>query len=229
MRLDLIATLIFSLSGLVSAGLQANQHFLLPALAPALYDVGQIFGAVVLAPDQGYQLARICPASRRPGDLRPGLRRDPGCRSPLGDPDPGPGPLPLPLDAAPQPRPPRGAHRPAPDGAPHPHHRGIQPDLYRAGQSGFPSGCGLGDRPGLRLVDHAGARDHHRHGGRDRHPAHLVGALRPSRLGGFRSQCGPRFPGAGGAHPSGGRPAHDRHSAPGAGRLPFRRARAPNW
>jgi putative peptidoglycan lipid II flippase len=59
MRLDLIATLIFSLSGLVSAGLQANQHFLLPALAPALYDVGQIFGAVVLAPDQGYHLAGI--------------------------------------------------------------------------------------------------------------------------------------------------------------------------
>jgi putative peptidoglycan lipid II flippase len=59
MRLDLIATLIFSLSGLVSAGLQANQHFILPALAPALYDVGQIFGAVVLAPDQGYQVAGV--------------------------------------------------------------------------------------------------------------------------------------------------------------------------
>ena len=33
MRLNLIATLIFSISGLVIAGLQANQHFLLPALA----------------------------------------------------------------------------------------------------------------------------------------------------------------------------------------------------
>ncbi len=50
MRLDLIATLIFSLSGLVIAGLQANQHFFLPALAPAVYDLGQIFGALVLAP-----------------------------------------------------------------------------------------------------------------------------------------------------------------------------------
>jgi putative peptidoglycan lipid II flippase len=59
MRLDLIATLIFSLSGLVIAGLQANQHFLLPALAPVLYDIGQIFGAVVLAPDQGYQVAGV--------------------------------------------------------------------------------------------------------------------------------------------------------------------------
>lgn len=57
MRLNLIATLIFSLSGLVSAGLQANQHFLLPAAAPVIYDVGQIFGALVLAPERGYQLA----------------------------------------------------------------------------------------------------------------------------------------------------------------------------
>jgi putative peptidoglycan lipid II flippase len=53
MRLNLIATLIFSLSGLVMAGLQANQHFLLPAMAPVLYDLGQIFGALVLAPTKG--------------------------------------------------------------------------------------------------------------------------------------------------------------------------------
>lgn len=51
MRLDLLAILIFSISGLVMAGLQANQHFILPALAPSLYNVGQIFGAVVLAPE----------------------------------------------------------------------------------------------------------------------------------------------------------------------------------
>jgi len=57
MRLNLIATLIFSISGLVMAGLQANQHFLLPALAPLLYNVGQIFGAVVLAPQEGYTVA----------------------------------------------------------------------------------------------------------------------------------------------------------------------------
>ncbi len=53
MRLNLIATLIFSISGLVMAGLQANQHFLLPAMAPALYNAGQIFGAAVLAPKVG--------------------------------------------------------------------------------------------------------------------------------------------------------------------------------
>jgi putative peptidoglycan lipid II flippase len=50
MRLDMIAIMIFSVSGLVMAGLQANQHFLLPALAPTLYNIGQIFGALILAP-----------------------------------------------------------------------------------------------------------------------------------------------------------------------------------
>jgi len=53
MRLNLIATVIFSISGLVMASLQANQHFLFPALAPTLYNVGQIFGALVLAPRFG--------------------------------------------------------------------------------------------------------------------------------------------------------------------------------
>ncbi len=50
MRLNLIATLVFSLSGLVMAALQSNKHFLLPAIAPILYNVGQIIGAVFLAP-----------------------------------------------------------------------------------------------------------------------------------------------------------------------------------
>jgi putative peptidoglycan lipid II flippase len=56
MRLNLVATVIFSISGLVIAGLQANQHFLLPAAAPVLYNVGQIFGAVILAPEAGYRI-----------------------------------------------------------------------------------------------------------------------------------------------------------------------------
>ncbi len=56
MRLNLIATMIFSLSGLVMAGLQSNQHFLLPAMAPLLYNVGQIFGALILAPSTGYSI-----------------------------------------------------------------------------------------------------------------------------------------------------------------------------
>lgn len=50
MRINLIATLIFSLSGLVMAGLQSSKHFLMPAVAPILYNAGQIFGAIFLVP-----------------------------------------------------------------------------------------------------------------------------------------------------------------------------------
>lgn len=50
MRLNLIGTIIFSISGLVMASLQANQHFVLPAMAPSMYNIGQIFGALFLVP-----------------------------------------------------------------------------------------------------------------------------------------------------------------------------------
>ena len=53
MRLNLIGTVIFSISGLVMASLQANQHFALPALAPSMYNVGQIIGAIFLVPRFG--------------------------------------------------------------------------------------------------------------------------------------------------------------------------------
>jgi putative peptidoglycan lipid II flippase len=59
MRLNLVATCIFSVSGLVMAGLQANQHFLFPALAPILYNIGQIFGALVLSPSSPYKLGGV--------------------------------------------------------------------------------------------------------------------------------------------------------------------------
>ena len=59
MRMNLIATLIFSISGLVMGGLQANRHFLLPALAPIFYNIGQIFGAVVLAPAFPYSFGPV--------------------------------------------------------------------------------------------------------------------------------------------------------------------------
>lgn len=59
LRLNLVSTLIFSLSGLAMAGLQANQHFMLPALAPILYDCGQIFGALVLAPTEPVRLGPV--------------------------------------------------------------------------------------------------------------------------------------------------------------------------
>src|SRR6266508_5788587 len=53
MRLNLVGTIIFSISGLVMASLQANQHFLLPAMAPIMYNVGQIIGAIFLVPRFG--------------------------------------------------------------------------------------------------------------------------------------------------------------------------------
>ena len=59
MRLDLFAILIFSISGLVMAGLQANQHFLLPAMAPGLYNLGQIFGIAILAASQGITIGPV--------------------------------------------------------------------------------------------------------------------------------------------------------------------------
>lgn len=59
MRLNLIATTIFSVSGLVMGGLQANQHFFLPAMAPALYNIGQIFGALVFSPTEPYTIGPV--------------------------------------------------------------------------------------------------------------------------------------------------------------------------
>ena len=59
MRLNLFATVLFSLGGLAIAGLQAQQHFLVPALAPSMYDIGSLFGILILAPEKGYQLGPI--------------------------------------------------------------------------------------------------------------------------------------------------------------------------
>ena len=59
MRLNLVGTLIFSMVGLLIAGLQANKHFLLPAIGPILYNVGQIYGAIILSPKTGYQIGTL--------------------------------------------------------------------------------------------------------------------------------------------------------------------------
>lgn len=53
MRFMLISTVIFSLSGLLMSILNAYEHFLLPALAPVMYNLGILFGALVLAPRIG--------------------------------------------------------------------------------------------------------------------------------------------------------------------------------
>lgn len=59
MRWNLIATLLFSLGGLAIAGLQSHQHFLVPALAPSLYDVGAMIGILILAPSEPYTFGPI--------------------------------------------------------------------------------------------------------------------------------------------------------------------------
>jgi putative peptidoglycan lipid II flippase len=59
MRLNLIGTLLLSLAGLIIAGLQANQHFLLPAIAPAMYDLGTLFGVLILSPTTGYSIGPV--------------------------------------------------------------------------------------------------------------------------------------------------------------------------
>lgn len=50
MRLLLIPPIIFSVSGVVMGVLYAHQSFWLPGLAPSMYNLGIIFGALVLAP-----------------------------------------------------------------------------------------------------------------------------------------------------------------------------------
>lgn len=58
LRINLIATLIFSISGLITASLQGHKHFLLPAIAPLFYNLGIIVGVVILSPIFGiYGLA----------------------------------------------------------------------------------------------------------------------------------------------------------------------------
>ncbi len=58
LRLLLISTITFSISGLVMGVLNAHDHFFFPAVAPILYNLGILGGAVFLAPTFGvYGLA----------------------------------------------------------------------------------------------------------------------------------------------------------------------------
>ncbi len=58
LRIQLISAVLFGLGGLVIGILNAHQVFLIPALTPALYQLGIIFGALFLAPSMGiYGLA----------------------------------------------------------------------------------------------------------------------------------------------------------------------------
>jgi putative peptidoglycan lipid II flippase len=78
MRVNLTAMLFFTLSGLATSSLQARQHFLLPGLAPILYNVCQIVGVLFLSPRFGiYGLAYgvILGAALHFAIQLPGLRR----------------------------------------------------------------------------------------------------------------------------------------------------------
>lgn len=58
LRIQLISAILFGLGGLIVGILNAHQIFLVPALTAALYQIGIIFGAIVLAPFMGiYGLA----------------------------------------------------------------------------------------------------------------------------------------------------------------------------
>jgi putative peptidoglycan lipid II flippase len=54
-RLMLLSPLLFAMSGMVTGILNARQQFLLPALAPMLYNLAIIFGALVLAEPWGIE------------------------------------------------------------------------------------------------------------------------------------------------------------------------------
>ena len=53
MRIMLVTVIIFSISGLLMGILNAHQHFLAPALAPSMYNLGLIFGALFLTDSMG--------------------------------------------------------------------------------------------------------------------------------------------------------------------------------
>jgi len=58
LRIQLISAVIFGLGGLIVGVLNAHQVFLIPALTPAMYQLGIIFGALFLVPSMGiYGLA----------------------------------------------------------------------------------------------------------------------------------------------------------------------------
>ena len=92
MRLMLVSTVLFGVSGIVMGILNSHQHFLLPALAPSMYNLSIIGGAVFLSPRLGVRGlaigvvagAGLHLAIQVPGLLRVGVRYFPvlGLRHP---------------------------------------------------------------------------------------------------------------------------------------------------
>ena len=93
MRILLLSTIIFSVSGIFSGILNSHQHFLLPALAPIVFDIGILFGVVFLMPRfgvHGIAWGAVLGAALHAGIQAPGLvrykmrwRGELGLRNPL--------------------------------------------------------------------------------------------------------------------------------------------------
>lgn len=85
LRILLLSTVIFGASGIVMAALNARQHFLLPALAPSIYNVGIIAGALVAPLGFGVRALAWGAVAGAAGHLLvqlPGLRRHRAVYSP---------------------------------------------------------------------------------------------------------------------------------------------------
>ncbi len=76
MRILLISTLIFSVSGISMGILNSHNHFLLPALAPIMFDLGILFGVIFLLKPMGVHgiaLGAVLGAAMHFGIQVPGL------------------------------------------------------------------------------------------------------------------------------------------------------------
>ena len=83
LRVMLLTSIIFGISGLLMGVLNAHQSFLLPALAPTFYWLGMIFGVLFLVPHMGiYGLAwgAVIGAGLHMGVQLPGLVKMPQVR-----------------------------------------------------------------------------------------------------------------------------------------------------
>ncbi len=78
MRILLVSTLIFSISGIAMGILQSFNHFLLPALAPIMFDIGILIGVILLIRPfgvRGIAFGAVLGAALHLGVQVPGLVR----------------------------------------------------------------------------------------------------------------------------------------------------------
>ena len=84
MRVMLLTPIIFGISGVFMAALNARQHFLLPALAAILYNVGIILGIILLAPNvMGMGIGTVLGALAHLLVQLPGLRQQKARYTPI--------------------------------------------------------------------------------------------------------------------------------------------------